>query len=165
MSVRILLCTFVFGLLSLGGKAQQHLFIPMDASQTDHLKAYGIIFNSLQEGNTAEWLLNYQGGSFMADYSDEFLKKCRLKNIKVKVISASEAQRIIAEVQQPDANTSVIQLNKAPKIAVYTPSQALPWDDAVTLALTYAEVKYDKIWDPDVLGGKLSEYDLSLIHI
>src|SRR5680860_672935 len=104
MSVRILLCTFVFGLLSLGGKAQQHLFIPMDASQTDHLKAYGIIFNSLQEGNTAEWLLNYQCGSFMADYTDEFLKKCRLKNVKVKVISASEAQRIIAEVQQPDAN-------------------------------------------------------------
>jgi hypothetical protein len=149
---------------SLSGYAQQQLFIPMDASQTNHLKAYGIIFNNLKDGNSSQWLLNYKGGSFMTAYSDELLRKCRLRNVKAQVISNQEAARIINEVEQPDANTSVIKLDKAPKIAVYTPKQALPWDDAVTLALNYAEVEYDKVWDPEVLNGKLSEYDWLHLH-
>lgn len=156
-----IILTLFFAGLSL---AQQHLFIPMDASQTNHLKAYGIIFNNLQQGNTADWLLNYRGGSFMTGYSEELLRECRLKNVKAEVISQSEKSRIISEVEQPNVNTAVVQLDKAPKIAVYTPKQALPWDDAVTLALTYAEVEYDQVWDPEVLNGKLSEYDWLHLH-
>ena len=143
---------------------QQQLFIPMDATQTNHLKAYGIIFNNLQNGNSARWLLNYKGGSFMTGYSEELVRECRLKNVTVSVISGSEAASIITEVERPDVNTAVVNLDKAPKIAVYTPKQALPWDDAVTLALTYAEVEYDKVWDPEVLNGKLSQYDWLHLH-
>lgn len=144
--------------------AQQRIFIPMDASQSNHLKAYGVIFNNLQQGNSAEWLLNYRGGSFITNFSKELLQTCRLKNVKAEVISSTESAEIIAEVEKPDVNTAVVQLDKAPKIAVYTPKQALPWDDAVTLALTYAEVEYDQVWDPEVLNGKLSEYDWLHLH-
>jgi hypothetical protein len=164
MRLRILLISILTFFFSISGFAQQQIFIPMDASQTNHLKAYGIIFNNLNNGNSSQWLLNYKGGSFMTNYSDELLKKCRLRNVKAEVISGQQAAEIISDVEQPDANTSVIQLDKAPKIAVYTPKQALPWDDAVTLALTYAEVEFDKVWDPDVLNGKLSEYDWLHLH-
>ena len=160
-SLLILLFTAIFSLPTL---AQQQLFIPMDASQTNHLKAYGMIFNNLQEGNSSQWLLNYKGGSFMTNYSEELMRKARLKNVKAQVISNQKAAEIISQVEQPDANTSVIKLDKAPKIAVYTPKQALPWDDAVTLALNYAEVEYDKVWDPEVLNGELSEYDWLHLH-
>lgn len=147
-----------------GAVAQQQVLIPMDASQTNHLKAYGIIFNHLRDGHTAKWLLNYRGGSFMADNNDDIVRKCRLRNVKVQVISGSDAQQIIQKVQQPDQNMSVVKLDKAPKIAVYTPKQKLPWDDAVTLALTYAEVPYDKIWDKEVMEGKLDDYDWLHLH-
>lgn len=157
----VLLFTVFF---SLSGYAQQQLLIPMDASQTNHLKAYGIIFNNLQDGNSSKWLLNYKGGTFMTSYSDELMRKCRLRNVKAQAISSEKAAQIINEVEQSNTNTSVIKLDKAPKIAVYTPSQALPWDDAVTLALNYAEVEYDKVWDPEVLNGKLSEYDWLHLH-
>jgi len=160
-SIFILIFTI---LLNASGLAQQRLFIPMDASQTNHLKAYGIIFNNLEDGNSSEWLLNYKGGSFMTNYSDELLKKCRLRNVKAEVISPQKAAQIISEVKDPKSNTAVVKLDKAPKIAVYTPKQALPWDDAVTLALNYAEVDYDKIWDPEVLNGKLSQYDWLHLH-
>lgn len=160
-AIAALLFLFSFSATSM---AQQQIFIPMDASQSNHLKAYGIIFNNLKAGNSAEWLLNYRGGSFLTDYSDELLRTCRLKNVKAEVISQSDAVQIITEVEQPDVNTAVVKLDKAPKIAVYTPKQALPWDDAVTLALTYADVEYDQIWDPEVLNGKLSEYDWLHLH-
>lgn len=160
-----LFCIVIFTVVfSSAGFAQQQLLIPMDASQTNHLKAYGIIFNNLEEGNSSQWLMNYKGGSFMTGYSDELLRETRLKNVKAEVISSEQAAQIISEVEQPDANTSVVQLDKAPKIAVYTPKQALPWDDAVTLALTYAEVEFDKVWDPEVLDGKLTEYDWLHLH-
>lgn len=161
-SVLILVVTF-FSFASVL-PAQQQVFIPMDASQTNHLKAYGIVFNYLQDGQPVKWLLNYRGGSFLAPYSDVLVRVCRLKNVSVEVIGRGRAVQIISEVEQPDVNTAVIQLDKAPKIAVYTPKQALPWDDAVTLALTYAEVEYDKVWDPEVLNGKLSEYDWLHLH-
>lgn len=150
--------------ISMPALSQDKLLIPMDASQSNHLKAYGIIFNNLQDGNPSQWLLNYQGGSFLTNYSDELLKKAQRRNVKAEPISNSEAAQIISEVEQQDTNTSVIQLDKAPKIAVYTPKQNLPWDDAVTLALTYAEVEFEKIWDPEVLNGELSEYDWLHLH-
>lgn len=146
------------------GLAQDKLLIPMDASQTNHLKAYGIIFNNLEDGNSSQWLLNYQGGSFLTNYSDELMEKARMRNVKAEGISNAEAAQIISQVEQEDANTSVIQLDKAPEIAVYTPKQNLPWDDAVTLALDYAEVEYDKVWDPEVLNDELSEYDWLHLH-
>lgn len=164
MFLRTLFILTFTAFFSLPGFTQQKLFIPMDASQTNHLKAYGIIFNNLEDGNSTDWLLNYKGGSFMTNYSDELLRKCRLRNVKAKAISNQEAAQVITEVEQPDANTSVIKLDKAPKIAVYTPKQALPWDDAVTLALTYAEVDFDKVWDPEVLNDKLSNYDWLHLH-
>ncbi|MDX1618178.1 MAG: asparagine synthetase B [Balneolaceae bacterium] len=144
--------------------AQQQVYIPMDASQSNHLKAYGIVFNYLKDGHSVKWLLNYNGGSFLAPYSDAIIRESRLKNVSIRVIGHGEAARIVSEVEQPDVNTAVVQLDKAPKIAVYTPKQALPWDDAVTLALTYAEVEYDKVWDPEVLNGKLSQYDWLHLH-
>jgi len=136
----------------------------MDASQTNHLKAYGIIFNHLTDGYTAKWLLNYRGGSFLTTVDNDILKKSRLRNVTIEIISSQQAAKIISEVEQPDVNTAVVNLEKAPKIAVYTPDQALPWDDAVTLALTEAEVEYDKIWDVEVLEGKLQEYDWLHLH-
>ncbi len=144
--------------------AQQHILIPMDASQTNHLKAYGVIFNHITDGYKAEWLLNYRGGSFMATVENDIVRKSRLRNVSLEVISGSEAQKIIADVESNSSNTAVVNLVKAPKIAVYTPKQALPWDDAVTLALTYAEVDYDKIWDEEVLEGKLNKYDWLHLH-
>ncbi len=143
---------------------QQQILITMDGSQTDHLKAYGVIFNHISDGYTAKWLLNYKGGSFLTNAENDIVRKSRLRNVAVQEISASEAASIIREVEQPGVNMSVVNLEKAPKIAVYTPDQALPWDDAVTLALTYAEVKYDKIWDVEVLSGKLQEYDWLHLH-
>ncbi|MDZ7682515.1 MAG: hypothetical protein U5J63_12580 [Fodinibius sp.] len=164
MMVRSILVLIFTLIVSLPGLAQQQLFIPMDASQTNHLKAYGIIFNNLQDGNSSQWLLNYKGGSFMTSYSEELVRKARLKNVNVQVISSQKAAEIINQIEQPDANTSVIKLDKAPNIAVYTPKQALPWDDAVTLALNYAGVEYDKVWDPEVLNGELSKYDWLHLH-
>lgn len=156
---------FVFCvLISAPAVAQQQVLIPMDASQTDHLKAYGVIFNHIKDGYPAKWLLNYRGGSFMAVVDNDIVRKARLRNVQVEIISASEAASIIAQVESPASNTSVVNLEKAPKIAVYTPKQALPWDDAVTLALTYAEVEYDKVWDVEVLAGKLNEYDWLHLH-
>ncbi len=161
---KILFTAMVFSILACSAMGQQKIFIPMDATQTNHLKAYGVVFNSVKAGNNAQWLLNYQGGSFMLPFSEELMRECRLKNIRVRTIDASESSSIISEVEQQDQNTSVVQLEKAPKIAVYTPEQALPWDDAVTLALTYAEVEYDQIWDPEVLNGDLSQYDWIHLH-
>lgn len=164
MMLRTFLVLLFTAFFSVSGFAQQQILIPMDASQTDHLKAYGIIFNNLQDGNSAQWLLNYNGGSFMTGYSDELMRETRMKNVKAEAISSQQAAEIISEVEDENANTAVIKLDKAPKIAVYTPKQALPWDDAVTLALDYAEVEYDKVWDPEVLNGELSEYDWLHLH-
>ena len=157
--------TFLFGtLISLNSLGQQQVLIPMDATQTDHLKAYGIIFNHISDGFPAKWLLNYRGGSFMAVVDNDIVRKARLRNVQIQLISSSEALSIISTVESEGSNTSVVNLEKAPKIAVYTPDQALPWDDAVTLALTYAEVEYDKVWDIEVLEGKLQEYDWLHLH-
>lgn len=156
--------TVLISLISISAFAQQQVLIPMNASQTNHLKAYGVIFNHLKDGNKARWLLNYKGGSFMTAYSEKIVKDCRIRNVSVQTISDADAAQIISKVEQQDVNMSVVNLEKAPKIAVYTPKQNLPWDDAVTLALSYAEVPYDKVWDPEVLNGKLSEYDWLHMH-
>jgi hypothetical protein len=164
MTRNILLTIFITFILLLSGANAQQILIPMDATQTNHLKAYGIIFNHLKDGYTAKWLLNYRGGSFMAGIGDDIEKKCRLRNVSFKILSNDAADNIIQQVEKPNVNMAIVPLVKAPKIAVYTPKQSLPWDDAVTLALTYAEVPYTKIWDRGVLKGDLSKYDWLHLH-
>ena len=142
----------------------QKVLIPMDGTQTNCLKAYGIIYNHLKDGYRAQWLLNYRGGSFMVDDVDSVEQKCLVRNVEYKRISGTQAEDIIKQIQQPDVNMSVMPLVKAPKIAVYTPPFSRPWDDAVTLALTYAEVPYTKVYDEQVLNGDLSKYDWLHLH-
>ncbi len=144
--------------------AQSKILIFMDLQQTDHLKGYGITFNALQNGSTADWLLNYRGGSFMLDYSNDLALKCRIKGVSFQTLSQQEVVQIYALVQSDDQNMDVVRLEKAPRIAVYVPPNFKPWDDAVTLALDYAEVKYDKIWVEEILRGDLEKYDWLHLH-
>jgi hypothetical protein len=144
--------------------AQPKLLIFMDLQQTDHLKAYGVAYWALAKGLEADWLLNYRGGSFMLDNLDMVASECRIRGVAFAQISATEAAQIYAEVQREDNNMDVVRLEKAPRVAVYVPPGFQPWDDAVTLALEYAEIKYDKLWDDEVLGGKLHEYDWLHLH-
>lgn len=144
--------------------AQSKLLINMDLQQSDHLKAYGITFNALREGATADWLLNYRGGSFMLDYSEKLAMKCRVKGVSFEPLSQQDANSIYSFVQSTDQNMDIVRLEKAPKIAVYVPPGFKPWDDAVTLALDYAEVSYDKIWVDQILRGDLKNYDWIHLH-
>lgn len=144
--------------------SQGKIFIPMDLSQTDHLKAYGITFHALQKGYKADWLLNYRGGSFLIDFSNEIATECLVEGVYSENISLAEANSIYAEVQSEDNNMDVVRLEKAPKIAVYVPPGFQPWDDAVTLALEYAKIPYDKIWNDEILRGDLSKYDWLHLH-
>lgn len=156
---------FLALLLSVTLSAQSKLLINMDLNQTNHLKAYGVTFNELEQGATADWLLNYRGGSFMLDYSDELALKCRLRGVSFEPLSNSDVVDIYSFVQSEEQNSEVIRLEKAPKIAVFVPDGFLPWDDAVTLALDYSEIKYDKIWNTEIINGDLSKYDwLHLFH-
>jgi hypothetical protein len=144
--------------------SQSKLLIPMDLDQTDHLKAYGITFWALQHSIAVDWLLNYKGGSFMADYSDLMAAECRIRGVLFQTLDQSAANSIYALVQSDQKNMDVVKLEKAPKIAVYVPPGFQPWDDAVTLALEYAEVPYDKVWDDEVINGKLKQYDWLHLH-
>ncbi len=144
--------------------AQSKILIPMDLDQTDHLKAYGITFWALQHGMAVDWLLNYRGGSFMADASDLLAAECRIRGVSFETIDAGAAGSIYTLVQSQEKNMDVVKLEKAPKIAVYVPPTFSPWDDAVTLALEYAEVPYEKVWDDEVLAGKLKQYDWLHLH-
>jgi hypothetical protein len=143
---------------------QQKILINMDLQQTDHLKAYGIAYWSLTKGVEVDWLLNYRGGSFMIDNHDLIAAECRIRGVAFEVIGAALAAQIYSYVQGEENNMDVVRLEKAPKIAVYVPPNFQPWDDAVTLALEYAEVEYDKLWDDEVLQGKLHEYDWLHLH-
>jgi len=143
---------------------QSKILIYMDLQQTDHLKAYGITFRALMEGVKADWLLNYRGGSFLIDYTDKIAAECRIEGVSFESVSPQEAVNIYAEVQSEDNNMDVIRLEKAPKIAVYVPPGFQPWDDAVTLALEYAKVPYDKIWNDEILNGELENYDWLHLH-
>jgi len=144
--------------------AQSKILIPMDAIQTDHLRAYGITFNALGDGLKADWLLNYKGGSFLLDYNDKIATECRLEGVFIEQLSLSQATEIYAFVQSEENNMDVIRLEKAPRIAVYVPPGFQPWDDAVTLVLEYAKVKYDKIWNDEILNGDLENYDWLHLH-
>jgi hypothetical protein len=133
------------------------LLIPMDETQNDHLKAYGAVYKALEKGYKAEWLLNYRAGSFLIDKSKETEDICLLMGVTYQDISSSQVADIYQEIEVE--NMERVELEKAPKIAVYVPGTNDPWDDAVTLALTYAEIPYTTVWDDDILSGALDDYD------
>jgi len=163
--LRQILCAFVLTvLLCSGASAQQKILINMDLQQTDHLKAYGIAYWALTRGIEIDWLLNYRGGSFMLDNHDVVASECRIRGVAFTGLTGADAAQIYAEVQREDNNMDVVRLEKAPRVAVYVPPGFQPWDDAVTLALEYAEIKYDKLWDDEVMKGKLFEYDWLHLH-
>lgn len=145
-----------------GDSQSASLLIPMDDTQTDHLKAYGLVYKALERDQSAQWLLNYRAGSFLVEYSQEIASLCLLMGVSYERISeggVADIYRII-EVE----NMERVELEKAPVIAVYSPPSLQPWDDAVTLALTYAEIKYEVVWDEQVLTGKLENYDWLHCH-
>ncbi len=141
-----------------------YLLIPMDDSQKNHLKAYGITFWVLQHEMEVSWLLNYRGGSFMIKYAKPFQDECSIRGVSCEVISDAQASAILLDIADPEANMDEVKLVKAPKIAVYSPKNKMPWDDAVTLVLTYAEIPYDVVYDEEVLTGLLPKYDWLHMH-
>ncbi|MBI2620158.1 MAG: asparagine synthetase B [Ignavibacteriales bacterium] len=145
-------------------QSQAKLLIPMDQSQTDHLKAYGVAFWMLEKNGIVDWLLNFRAGSFLIDDSEILARECRIRGVSYEQIGAPRTALMYAEVQADDNNMDVIRLEKAPRIAVYVPPNFKPWDDAVTLALEYAEIPYTKVWDEEVLSGKIAEYDWLHLH-
>ncbi|MBS1590172.1 MAG: asparagine synthetase B [Bacteroidetes bacterium] len=158
-----LFCLVWFGYNSISFAAK--IFIPMDSDgQHNHLKAYGIAYAALKMGLTADWLLNYQGGSFAMNQDESIERMCKLRGVDYQILSDAQYAHVISEIANPDFNGDVIKLEKPPKICVYTPNNKLPWDDAVTLVLTYAEIPYDKVYDDEVLDGKLAEYDWLHLH-
>ena len=136
----------------------------MDNTQTNHLKAYGIAFWVLENQQEVNWLLNYKGGSFMMKYKSSIEKECKIRGVSYKIIADVQSSQILREITAPEINQDVVKLEKAPKIAVYSPKSKLPWDDAVTLALTYAEIPYDIVYDQEVLNGSLPLYDWLHLH-
>jgi hypothetical protein len=142
----------------------QKVLIPMDKTQSDHLKAYGVAYWCLEKGIPVDWLLNYRGGSFLIDALPSVMSELAVRGVRGEEISNAEAQRITAEIESEDNNMAVMRLEKAPKIVVYVPPTNLPWDDAVTLVLTYAEIPFAKVWDEEVLRGELKKYDWLHVH-
>lgn len=136
----------------------------MDRQQKNHLKAYGLTYWILQQKVEVSWLLNYRGGSFMFRHHPTLEGECVVRGISYEIIADVQQNAILQEIADPQSNMDEMKLQKAPKIAVYTPKNKLPWDDAVTLALTYAEVPYDVVYDEDVIGGSLPLYDWLHLH-
>lgn len=153
----------LFLISSFQAKASQ-ILVPMDDSQRNHLKSYGVSFWALEKGIVIEWLLNYRGGSFLFPHIQLLEEELLLRGIKYEIISDGQANGIRSQIAHPEQNMEIVQLEKAPKIAVYTPGGKQPWDDAVTLVLEYAEIPYDKIYDPEIVQGKLPEYDWLHLH-
>jgi len=140
----------------------QKILIPMDIKQTNHLKAYGIAYSSLKNINKVEWLLNYRGGSFVLDASNYIKKQCLLKNVYYENLTIEDISIIYSTIEEE--NMEIVVLEKAPKIAVYSPPDQQPWDDAVTLALTYADINYEVVFDDEVINGELYKYDWLHLH-
>ncbi len=138
------------------------ILIPMDETQTDHLKAYGVAYHALELNIPVEWLLNYRGGSFLMNVNNSIREYALIRGVKFEILDDGSLYRLDEAIE--NANMSKELLEKCPKIAVYTPPNKLPWDDAVTLAMNYAEIPYDTLWDVEVLNGDLSEYDWLHLH-
>ncbi len=158
---RILLVFLLF--LAVSSRAA-YILIPMDNTQENHLKAYGIAYWVLKQEIEVSWLLNYRGGSFMFPYIRSLEEECNIRGVSFQVIADAQQAAILQEIADPQVNMENIKLHKAPKIAVYSPKNKQPWDDAVTLALTYAEIPYDVVYDEEILSGVLPLYDWLHLH-
>jgi hypothetical protein len=141
-----------------------YILIPMDETQKNHLKAYGIAYWTLKHDVEVDWLLNYRGGSFMFQYAKPMENECAIRGVSFEIIADAQASAILLEIADPQVNQENIKLHKAPRIAVYSPKNKLPWDDAVTLVLTYAEIPYDVIYDEEIMSGVLPMYDWLHLH-
>ncbi len=155
---------FLFLIFALNRLFGAYILIPMDDTQKNHLKAYGVTYWTLQNQIEAWWLLNYRGGSFIMPYFKEIEKECIIRGVSYEIIADAQKNALFNEISSPSVNMDAVKLEKAPKIAVYTPPFSQPWDDAVTLALTYAEIPYDKIYDREILNGELANYDWLHLH-
>ncbi len=160
MRIRILAFLLIVDSFS---RASQ-LLVPMDDSQSNHLKAYGIAYWTLENNVTIEWLLNYRGGSFLMPHLKSLEEELIIRGVKYEVLADGQVNQIRSQIANPEVNMEIVQLEKAPKIAVYTPPNKQPWDDAVTLVLEYAEIKYDKIYDSAIVMGLLPKYDWLHLH-
>ena len=141
-----------------------YILIPMDDSQTNHLKSYGIAFMSLENDVKVSWLLNYKGGSFLIKHYPKLEKECIIRGVSYQIIADVQSTQILRSISSPSVNQDVVILEKAPKIAIYSPKHNQPWDDAVTLALAYAEIPYEVVYDQEVLAGLLPVYDWLHLH-
>lgn len=159
---KYLILLLFIGLASSGFAAK--LLIPMDDTQKNHLKAYGIAYWVLQNEVDVEWLLNYKGGSFLIEHLPSLEEECIIRGVTFQIIADVQAANILREIADPEVNMEVVKLEKAPKIAVYSPKSKLPWDDAVTLVLTYAEIPYDVIYDTEIINMELPKYDWLHLH-
>ena len=141
------------------------IYVPMnDDNQINHLKAYGIVYYSLEVGLKAKWLLNYDGGAFLIENNKIIENECNIRGVTCQVISDAKAQIILEDISSPSKNQEAVSLEKAPKIAVYSPKDKMPWDDAVTMVLTYAEIPFDVFYDEEVLNDKLILYEWLHLH-
>jgi hypothetical protein len=163
MMRRLILVALLLAFIGNRAKASS-ILLPMDDTQTNHLKAYGVAYWILQRDVEVSWLLNYKGGSFMFKYGQDFEKELVVRGVSYQVVSDAQAAQIVNEISQPDVNMDIMKLEKPPKVAVYSPKSKQPWDDAVTLVLTYAEIPYEIVFDTEVLEGKLPEYDWLHLH-
>lgn len=154
---------FLFLLVSITTHAT-YILIPMDNDQKNHLKAYGIAYWTLQKDVEVHWLLNYRGGSFMIKDYKEIQSECNIRGVTFEIIADAKSTSILNEIANPEVNMEDVKLEKAPKVAVYSPKTKQPWDDAVTLVLTYAEIPYDVIYDEEIINGKLPLYDWLHLH-
>lgn len=164
MKYRFSVCVVLFfvGVLHLRAN---FILLPMDdTSQKNHLKAYGITYWVLSKEYKASWLLNYRGGSFLLPDATEIRKECQIRGVSFEILSDGEANQLLDEIASPSQNMETVVLEKAPKIAVYTPKGKQPWDDAVTLVLTYAEIPFTPIYDEEVLSDQLLLYDWLHLH-
>lgn len=158
------LCIFLLLLTGFGSRASM-ILLPMDeTTQQNHLKAYGITYWALSKSYKASWLLNYRGGSFLLPDADEIRRECQIRGVSFEVLSDGQSSAILDEISSPSQNMETVILEKAPKIAVYTPPGKQPWDDAVTMVLTYAEIPFTPIYDEEVLNDALLNYDWLHLH-
>jgi len=165
MRSRVVVCSALICFLFNTSVFASKLFIPMDADgQANHLKAYGVAYAALKANIAVDWLLNYKGGSFGLDDVESVERMCKLRGVTFEIISDAQYLGILNEIANPDFNGDIIKLEKPPKIAVYTPPNKEPWDDAVTLVLTYAEIPFDKLYDDEVLADDLAKYDWLHLH-
>ncbi|MER2998352.1 asparagine synthetase B [Pontibacter populi] len=159
-TIALIFCAFLLQVTAFAST----VLIPMDESQKDHLKSYGAAYWVLSKNISVDWLLNFKGGSFAFTHAPQIENELIVRGISYQVISDAQYNSILNQISDPEANMDIMKLEKVPKIAVYSPKSKMPWDDAVTLVLTYAEIPYDIVYDDEILGGDLPKYDWIHLH-